>query len=167
MVAGVGWGRGMWKWVKVVKEYKLSIIRGTSFGNIIYSMVTRFSSVQFSSPTRWTWVWVNSGSWWWTGRPGVLWFMGSQNVRHDWATELELELTCWIFLFLFILFRLLCFWWPFFMLEVCGSSLLWRFLPVGGVERVACQGFLVREACISVLVGGAGSLFSGAQWSVQ
>ena len=38
---------------------------------------------------RWTWVWVNSGSWWWTGRPGVLWFMGSQRVRHDWVTELN------------------------------------------------------------------------------
>ena len=37
----------------------------------------------------WTWVWVNSGSWWWTGRPGVLWFMGSQRVGHDWATELN------------------------------------------------------------------------------
>ena len=41
-----------------------------------------------ASPTRWTWVWVNSGSWWWTGRPGVLWFMGSQRVGHDWVTEL-------------------------------------------------------------------------------
>ena len=40
-----------------------------------------------ASPTRWTWVWVNSGSWSWTGRPGVLWFMGSQRVGHDWATE--------------------------------------------------------------------------------
>ena len=39
--------------------------------------------------TRWTWVWVNSGSWWWTGRPGVLWSMGSQRVGHDWATELN------------------------------------------------------------------------------
>ena len=37
----------------------------------------------------WTWVWVNSGSWWWTGRPGVLWFMGLQRVGHDWATELN------------------------------------------------------------------------------
>ena len=46
------------------------------------------------------------------------------------------------------------------MLEVCGSCLLWRFLPVGGVGRVTCQGFLVREACFSVLVGGAGSLLS-------
>ena len=34
-------------------------------------------------------VWVNSRSWWWTGRPGVLWFMGSQRVGHDWATELN------------------------------------------------------------------------------
>ena len=41
-----------------------------------------------ASPTRWTWVWVNSGSWWWTGRPGVLLFMGSQRVGHDWVTEL-------------------------------------------------------------------------------
>ena len=40
-----------------------------------------------ASPTRWTWVWVNSGNWWWTGRPGVLRFMGSQRVGHDWATE--------------------------------------------------------------------------------
>ena len=32
-----------------------------------------------ASPTQWTWVWVDSGSWWWTGRPGVLWFMGSQS----------------------------------------------------------------------------------------
>ena len=37
--------------------------------------------------TRWMWVWVNSRSWWWTGRPGVLWFMGSQRVGHNWATE--------------------------------------------------------------------------------
>ena len=42
-----------------------------------------------ASPTQWTWVWVNSRSWWWTGRPGVLWFMGSWRVGHDWATELN------------------------------------------------------------------------------
>ena len=41
------------------------------------------------SLTRCTWVWVNSGSWWWTGRPGELRFMGSQRVGHDWATELN------------------------------------------------------------------------------
>ena len=40
-----------------------------------------------ASLTRWTWVWVNSGSLWWTGRPGVLRFMGLQRVGHEWATE--------------------------------------------------------------------------------
>ena len=42
-----------------------------------------------ASLTRWTWVWVNSRSGWWTGRPGMLRFMGSQRVGHDWATELN------------------------------------------------------------------------------
>ena len=41
-----------------------------------------------TSPTPWTWVWVNSRSWWWTGKPGMLWFMGLQRVRHNWATDL-------------------------------------------------------------------------------
>ena len=40
------------------------------------------------SPTQWIWVWVNCGSWWWTGSPGVLQSMGLQRVRHDWVTEL-------------------------------------------------------------------------------
>ena len=42
-----------------------------------------------ASLTQWTWVWVNSMSWWWTGRPGMLQSMGSQRVRHVWATELN------------------------------------------------------------------------------
>ena len=42
-----------------------------------------------SSPTQWTWAWVNSRRWWWTGRPGVMKFMGLQRVRHDWGTELN------------------------------------------------------------------------------
>ena len=46
-----------------------------------------------ASPTQWTWVWVDSRSWWWTGRPGMLWFMGSQRVGHDWATELNWSFT--------------------------------------------------------------------------
>ena len=54
-----------------------------------------------ASPTRWTWVWVDSRSWWWTGRPGVLWFMGSQRVGHDWATELTAQ--CYSFLIFFLL----------------------------------------------------------------
>ena len=48
--------------------------------------------------TRCTWVWVNSGSWWWTGRPGVLRFMESQRVGHDWVTELNWTEYVYIFL---------------------------------------------------------------------
>ena len=45
-----------------------------------------------ASPTQWTqWISPSSGSWWWTGKPGMLHFMGSQRVRHDWGTELILE----------------------------------------------------------------------------
>ena len=71
-----------------------------------------------------------------------LWFGG----------HLSCSFTCSVFLCLFVLFILLCLGWPFRILAVCGSSLLWRFLAVGGVGRVACQGFLVREACVGVLV---------------
>ena len=42
-----------------------------------------------ASLTQWTWVWVSSRSWWWTGKPGMLQSMGSQRVRHDWVTELN------------------------------------------------------------------------------
>ena len=42
-----------------------------------------------ASPTRCTWVWVDSGSWWWTGRPGMLRFMGLQRVGYHWVTELN------------------------------------------------------------------------------
>ena len=52
-----------------------------------------------ASLTRWTWVWVDSRSWWWTGRPGVLWFMGLQRVGH---TEYPC-IHCWFRLKLIIL----------------------------------------------------------------
>ena len=42
-----------------------------------------------ASPTQWTWVWVSSGNWWWTGKPGVLQSMGFQRIGHDWASELN------------------------------------------------------------------------------
>ena len=42
-----------------------------------------------TSPIQWIWIWVVSSSWWWTGRPGMLRFMGSQRVGHDWVTELK------------------------------------------------------------------------------
>ena len=44
-----------------------------------------------SSLTQWTWIWVSSGSWWWTGRPVMLQSMGSQRVRQDWVTELKFQ----------------------------------------------------------------------------
>ena len=40
-----------------------------------------------ASPTRWTWVWGSSRSWWWTGKPAGLQSRGSQRVRHDWVTK--------------------------------------------------------------------------------
>ena len=59
-----------------------------------------------------------------------------------------------------------CFWGGLSVfLQFVEFSLLWSFLTVGGVLWVACQGFLVREAC--VMVGGAGFLLSGVQWSDQ
>ena len=41
------------------------------------------------SPTLWTWIWVNSRSWWWTGKPGVLQSMGLQRVKHDWVAKMN------------------------------------------------------------------------------
>ena len=61
------------------------------------------------------------------------------------------------------MFILLCLGWPFHILAVCGPSLLWRFLAVGGVGHVAFHGFLVRETCVGFLVGGAGFLLSRVQ----
>ena len=51
---------------------------------------------RMASLTQWTWVWVNSGSWWWTGRPGILRFIGSQRVGHNWATELNWKAPEWL-----------------------------------------------------------------------
>ena len=56
---------------------------------ITNSMDMGLGELRMASPTRWSWVSVNSRSWWWTGRPGMLQFMGSQTVGHDWVTELN------------------------------------------------------------------------------
>ena len=77
-----------------------------------------------ASLTRWTWVWVNSGSWWWTGRPGMLRFMGSQRVRHDWSTKLNWTELNWMTMTLSI-FSCVC--WPLVYLlqrNIYWSSLL-------------------------------------------
>ena len=49
------------------------------------------------SSIQWTWVWINSRSWWWTGRPGVLQSMGLQRVGHDWAIELNCSILVMVF----------------------------------------------------------------------
>ena len=51
--------------------------------------ITLWTTLESRLSTLWTRVWVNSGSWWWAGKPGVLQSMGSQRVGHDWATELN------------------------------------------------------------------------------
>ena len=58
-----------------------------------------------ASSTQWTWIWVDSGSWWWTGRLGMLRLMGSQRVGHNWATELN-----WGYFIYFFSNIPLCFW---------------------------------------------------------
>ena len=45
------------------------------------------------SPSQWTWVWASSGSWWWTGKSGMLQCMGSKRVRHTWVTNQTDEVT--------------------------------------------------------------------------
>ena len=82
-----------------------------------------------TSPTQWTWVLVNSGSWWWTGRPGMLWFMGLQRVRHYWATELNwteysIIYTC----ITSSLFYFMYFSWRLITLQYCSGfchTLIW------------------------------------------
>ena len=59
-----------------------------------------------ASPTRWIWVWVDSGSCWWTGRPGVLWLMGSQRIGHEWRTKLNWHMISLLrYLFLFFKYK--------------------------------------------------------------
>ena len=66
-----------------------------------------------ASPTQWTWVWVDSGSWWWTWRPGVLRFMESQRVGHDWGTELNWISDSILLPFQVLLWKLPCLHFPF------------------------------------------------------
>ena len=76
-------GHLMWRADSLEKTLMLGEIEGRRKGD------DRGWDGWMALPTQWTWVWVNSGSWWWTGRPGVLWSMGSQRVGQDWATELN------------------------------------------------------------------------------
>ena len=82
-----------------------------------------------ASLTQWTWVWVNSGSWWWTGRPGMLQFMGLQRLRYDWKNELN-----WCTKYIFILWK---------MLVVCLSctSLPASHITTFWVEKTQLEGW--------------------------
>ena len=76
-------GHLMWKTDSFEKTLMLGKIEGRRGRD------NRGCNGWMASLTQWTWVWVNSRSWWWTGRPGMLRFMGSQRVGHDWETELN------------------------------------------------------------------------------
>ena len=86
-----------------------------------------------ASLTQWTWVRANSGTWWWTGRPGVLQSMGLPRVRHDWATELN-----WLFLSTF-----LCRFWSVHSSNPSYSHICCKLLCIfpGGTsgKELACQ----------------------------
>ena len=100
-----------------------------------------------ASLTRWAWVWVNSGSWWWKGRPGVLWFMGSQRVGHGWVTELNWTELCahWE--------ALLIFKWILPLMERRG---LWTLIEFSSVQSISCVRLLAtpwttaRQSSLSI-----------------
>ena len=73
----------MWRADSLEKTLMLGKIEGRREGD------DRAWDGWMASPTQWTWIWVDSRSWWWTGRPGVLWFMALQRVGHNWVTELN------------------------------------------------------------------------------
>ena len=75
--------------VETVSDFIFLGSKITAAGDCSHEIKRHLLLGWMASPTRWMWVWVNSGRWWWTGRPGVLWFMGSQRVGHGWATKLN------------------------------------------------------------------------------
>ena len=101
--------------------------------------------------TRWTWVWVNSGSWWWTGRPGMLRFMGSQRVGHDWATDLIWSDLMKVFFFFFGLAS--CFAGSYFLARDRTQALAWKpqTLTTGPPSNSLYERFLNSDFCISLL----------------
>ena len=82
--------------LKLKLQYFSHLMQGTDsfektlmLGNIEGGRKKGMTEDWMASPTQWTWAWVNSRSWWWTGRSVVLQSMGSQRVRRNWATELN------------------------------------------------------------------------------
>ena len=102
-----------------------------------------------ASLTQWRGVWVDSGSWWWTGRPGVLWSMGSWRVGRDWATELNWTELNWIISGVHPLY--IC--W----LAICISSLK------NGLCRASGSGFLMTVVVMMVVAAG---VWQHSGWSI-
>ena len=108
-----------------------------------------------TSLTQWTWIWVDSGSWWWTGRPGVLQSMGLQRVRHNWVTELNWSVSaCHVWLFVTP--------WT----TVCQASLAitnsWNLLKLMSVESVMPSNHLIlcRPLLLSLSIFASIRVFS-------
>jgi len=86
-----------------------------------------------ASLTRWTWVWVNSGCWWWTEKPGMLRFTRLQRVGHDWVTEMnwtELNMSDF-FSFLYIIIILIT--------SVLNKQLLWLWPLTFGIVYISSE----------------------------
>ena len=81
-----------WNW-PVFTPQKLANVKNQDFlppGEPVIKYLLEYHCLTpLASSTRWTWVWVNSRSWWWTGKPGVLQSKGLQRAGYDWATELN------------------------------------------------------------------------------
>ena len=86
-----------------------------------------------ASLTRWTWVWVNSGRWWRTGRPGMLRFMGSQRVGHDWATKLKLKMISCFFIEMLIPYK-----FTRFVIDAPPKK-----------ERYIWKNYMLQQTCVS------------------
>ena len=93
---GVHWKDWCWSWKETPTLWPLVWITNSLEKTLILGKIeaggegdNRGWDRGMASLTQWTWVWVSSGSYWWTGKPGVLQSMGSQRIGHDWATELN------------------------------------------------------------------------------
>ena len=94
------------------------------------------------SLTQWTWVWVNSGIWLWTGRPGVLQFMAMQRVRYNWATELKwMVWCCWNVSCLLVFHLLSSFLAQLLALnaDISQACLLWLLTPPGSLSLLSAH----------------------------
>ena len=98
-----------------------------------------------ASLTRWTWVWVNSGSWWWTGRPGMLRFMGWQRVGHYWAAELTELMLCPLGIFKCFIFSLTNHWIKYNVTIMLIEFLTWHTMYPISFDFPSWNNFMATE----------------------